>query len=71
MVVARMTFFGSPMVYKIILGKMSYKLRDPRFGCGHLFDPFEHRIFPLTQDPANTADQDIHKTFGLFKRIQS
>lgn len=68
-VIVRMTFFGVPMVYKVILGTMPDALRNPRFGCGHLFDPFVHKIFPLTQDPSNATGEPIHRTFGLFKRI--
>lgn len=72
MVVARMTFFGCPAIYKIILGKMPDGIPTQDFGCGHLFDPFSKRIINMANKPTPeelTAEQ-IRATFGIQKRYR-
>lgn len=69
-VIARMTFFGLPAVYKIILGRIPPELHSERFGCGHAFDPFIHKIHILSQkDPGDATEEQIRSSFGLFKRF--
>ena len=72
MVISRMTFFGCPAIYKIILGKMPIGIPAESFGCGHLFDPFSKRIINMANKPTPeelTAEQ-IQATFGIQKRYR-
>ncbi len=69
-IVARMTLFGLPPVYKIILGDIPDGIETVKFGCGHLFDPFNHEIYNLSQTQTdNPTAEQIRLSFGLFKRI--
>ena len=69
-VVVRMTFFGRPSVYKIILGTLPTELDHDHFGCGHAFDPFSRQILQLSQQqPQPQTENKIRASFGLFKRF--
>lgn len=70
-VIVRMTFFGLPAIYKIVIGTLPYELNDLRFGCAHAFDPFSHRIINMSQTRpvGEPTEEQIKATFGLFKRI--
>jgi hypothetical protein len=71
LIIARMTFFGSAAIYKIIIGSMPSELLDDRFGCGHAFDPFSHRLINMSQTPpvGEPTEEQIRASFGLLKRI--
>mgnify|MGYP000036978392 CR=1 FL=1 len=72
MIVVRMTFFGCPAIYKIILGKIPGDIPVQDFGCGHLFDPFSKRVINMANKPTPeelTAEQ-IRATFGIQKRYR-
>ncbi|MCK5591368.1 MAG: hypothetical protein KAI72_05380 [Candidatus Pacebacteria bacterium] len=67
---ARVTFFGLPPVYKINFGVLPKELNRSNFGCGHVFNPFDHTIYNLSQMPFNQLTEDqIQVSFGLFKSI--
>lgn len=70
-IVCRMTFFGLPAIYKIIIGTFPREIANERFGCGHAFDPFGHRIINLSQTPPaqDQTGEYLRTTFGLFKRV--
>lgn len=68
-IVVRMTFFGRPAIYKVIIGRLPDELNNENFGCGHVFDPFNHQIMQLSQlQPNVQTEEQIRATFGLFKR---
>lgn len=69
-IVVRMTFFGLPPIYKIILGRAPKALDHDQFGCGHAFNPFTGRIYNLSQrqPPKNPTGNEVRLSFGLFKR---
>lgn len=68
-IVARMTFFGLPQIYKIILGKIPLELNKNNFGCGHAFSPFTRGIYNLSQQSVeNPTEDEVRLSFGLFKR---
>jgi len=71
LIIARLTFFGLPAIYKIIIGTLPAELHDYRFGCGHAFDPFSRRIVNMSQQPSigEPTEEQIKATFGLFKRV--
>lgn len=69
-VVVRMTFYGLPVVYKVVLGDIPRELNAAKFGCGHAFKPFEGEIINLSQTPVTDPEDDrVKLSFGLFKRI--
>lgn len=70
--VSRLTFFGCPAVYKVILGKMPHGISAEHFGCGHLFDIFSQGIFNLANRPTPSALTPAHvrTTFGIQKRYR-
>lgn len=72
MVVARMTFFGCPAIYKIILGEMPNGIPVKNFGCGHLFDPFSKRIINMANKPTpeELTSEQVRVTFGIQKRYR-
>ncbi|NBX50427.1 hypothetical protein EBT25_10890, partial [bacterium] len=65
--IAKVNFYGIPLIYKIRLGEMPISWRQENFGSGHLFDPVSKEIqqlirvphFPKTSPPI---------TFGLFQK---
>lgn len=68
-IVIRMTFFGRPAIYKIIIGRLPNELNNEHFGCGHAFDPFSHQIMQLSQLQSDIqTEEQVRSTFGLFKR---
>lgn len=68
-IVARMTFFGLPPVYKVILGDLPTEMMHSNFGCGHSFNPFSNTIHNLSQAPTlELTLEQIKSSFGLFKR---
>ncbi len=68
-IVVRMTFFGRPAIYKVVLGTLPPELNHDHFGCGHAFDPFSHQIVQLSQQlPLPKTEDQIKASFGLFKR---
>lgn len=69
-IVTRATFFGMPMIYKIIIGAIPRELDNIFFGCGHAFNPFTHKIGYLTQITIKNSSvkQNIQDSFGLFRR---
>ena len=69
-IVVRMTFFGLQPIYKVIIGPIPEELNFNKFGCGHGFDPFNHTLHNLSQNPITnpTVDQ-MRLSFGLFRRI--
>ena len=68
-IVVRMTFFGRPAIYKIIIGRLPDEVNNDYFGCGHAFDPFSHQIMQLSQlQPDVLTEEQVRTTFGLFKR---
>lgn len=71
LIIVRMTFFGLPAIYKIVIGTLPPELWNNRFGCGHAFDPFSHRIINIsqTQPTGDSTEDQIRATFGLLKRI--
>ena len=72
MIIVRMTFFGCPAIYKIILGKIPNAIHIESFGCGHLFDPFSKRIINMANKPTpdNLTPEQIQATFGIQKRYR-
>lgn len=70
-IVTRMTFFGLPAIYKIVLGPIPPGLNKDSFGCGHAFSPFTREIYNLAQRQLkNPTENDIRLSFGLFKRTR-
>ncbi len=66
----RMTFFGRPAVYKILLGTLPPELVNDEFGCGHAFNPFGQQIMQLTQkQPIPQTEDQVRATFSLFNRL--
>ncbi len=66
---SRLTFFGGK-VYKVLLGECPDELLNSNFGCGHLFNPFDHSIHNLTQQPKiNPSEEEVKQSFGLYRRI--
>lgn len=72
MIIVRMTFFGCPAIYKIILGKITDGISTESFGCGHLFDPFSKRIINMANKPTpnELTPEQIRATFGIQKRYR-
>lgn len=69
-IVARMTFFGLPTIYKIIVGLLPKELNQKSFGCGHVFNPFNGWIGNLSQQVSEApTEEQLRLSFGLFKRI--
>ncbi len=69
-IVARMTFFGLPPIYKIIVGPVPKELNKTNFGCGHVFNPFNGWIGNLSQQvPEAPTEEQLRLSFSLFKRI--
>lgn len=71
-VVSKMTFFGCPAIYKIILGKMPDGISTESFGCAHLFDPFSKRVINMANKPTpvELTPEQIRTTFGIQKRYR-
>ncbi len=70
-IVCRLTFFGLPAVYKIIVGTIPDALRDDGFGCGHVFDFIGHKIMNISQtsSPEHPTEEQLRTTFGVLKRL--
>lgn len=68
-IVARMTFFGLPAIYKIIIGPLLSDFARPHFGGGHVFDPFSGRILQLSQARPTKGLSEAKLGFGLFQRF--
>ena len=67
--VARLTLFGREAVYMIILGPMPPELLSEDLGCGHAFDPLNHVVLNLTQNPETLANpRNEAAEYGLFRR---
>lgn len=57
--------FGGRLVYEILLGDMPPEIVEPNFGNGHMFDPFQKKIFGMTQNPEKWGS-DMPLSFSLF-----
>ena len=68
---SKITLLGR-QVYKILLGEaVPTEFFKESFGCGHLFNPFDNSIHPLTQSLNTTHSKSaLKKSFGLYKRLQ-
>lgn len=67
-IVARMTFFGLPPIYNIIIGPLAKELDQENLGCGHVFNPFNGWIGNLSQQiPGAPTEEQLRLSFGLFK----
>lgn len=60
---AKITLFGS-IVYKVIIGKSPYRMVNPYFGCGHVFDPFTAQIYQISNHQY-ALQRRIEDSFGL------
>ncbi len=65
--ISKISFLGK-RIYTVNLGVMPDELKQHNFGCGHLFDPINKKIYQLTQNP-NKWGSDMVPGFGLYKKI--
>jgi len=54
--------------YTVVIGPAMQELQRSDFGCGHIFDPINHEILQLTQNPSKQGS-GLQAGFGLFNRI--
>jgi len=66
-IISKASFLGK-RIYKVVLGAIPNDLRKENFGCGHLFDPINRKIFGLTQNQGKW-NSGQEPGFGLFNRI--
>lgn len=64
---AKVNFYGIPLIYKIRLGEMPISWRQENFGSGHLFDPVSKEIQQLIRVP-HFPKTSPPLTFGLFQK---
>lgn len=78
-IIGHIRLFGL-VLYKIILGPAPSELQRADFGCGHFFDPVNHRIIGLSQNHAllsqlkdDTQSPDFKPKlhYGLFLKQQN
>jgi hypothetical protein len=63
-IIAEVSLLGR-MVYKLLMGPVPDGLDPVNLGCGHLFSPFDHKLFQLTRNP-NKWGSGMQNSFGLF-----
>ncbi len=64
---AKINFYGIPLIYKVCLGKMPIGWQKEKFGSGHLFDPVSKEIQQLIRAP-HFPKTPPPLTFGLFQK---
>lgn len=65
--IAKINFYGIPLIYKVRLGKMPIGWQKENFGSGHLFDPISKEIQQLIRVP-HFPKTPPPLTFGLFQK---
>jgi len=65
--ISKISFLGK-RIYTVVLGLIPDELKRSDFGCGHLFNPVNKKIYQLTQDPKKW-DSGLTAGFGLYKRL--
>jgi len=68
LLMAKVNFYGVPLIYKILLGKMPDVWKKEKFGSGHLFNPVAKEIFQLIRVP-DFPKISLPLSFGLFQKI--
>ncbi|MDD3940269.1 MAG: HNH endonuclease [Candidatus Pacebacteria bacterium] len=64
-ILSQISFLGKK-IYTVKLGKIPEELDKDNFGCGHFFDPFNHKLSGMSKNP-NKWNNGIQEGFGLFK----
>lgn len=65
--ISELSFLGGKIL-TIRLGCIPTEIDKSGFGCGHVFDPVNHHIAQLTQDPDKWGSGN-EVGFGLFSRV--
>lgn len=65
LLISEVSFLGGK-IYRVILGEIPDEIKNKGCGCGHIFDPINHKITQLTQNQAKWGS-NLKEGFGLFK----